>query len=76
MGDTITFTWRFAGIGSERCFHDGMELAECASPMQVEANDVSSGSTQHTFRVEFEVSRQCMVEWRTSTSAAAPRQPN
>lgn len=50
-GDAITFSWKFAGIGKEKCFHDGVELPECSSPMKVVANDVSK--SEHKFRVEF-----------------------
>lgn len=34
-GDSITFSWHFVGIGKEQCFHDGEELQECSSPLQV-----------------------------------------
>lgn len=53
QGDAITFSWHFVGIGKERCFHDGVELPECESPMRVTANDVSSADTTHTFQVKF-----------------------
>jgi hypothetical protein len=53
QGDAITFSWHFVGIGEEKCFHDGVELPECASPMRVTANDVSSADTTHTFQVKF-----------------------
>lgn len=53
QGDAITFSWHFVGIGEEKCFHDGVELPECESPMRVTANDVSSADTTHTFQVKF-----------------------
>lgn len=53
QGDAITFSWHFVGIGEEKCFHDGVELPDCESPMKVTANDVSSESTTHTFQVKF-----------------------
>ncbi|KAF6263487.1 hypothetical protein COO60DRAFT_412512 [Scenedesmus sp. NREL 46B-D3] len=52
-GEPISFFWQFAGIGQERCFHDDVEIADCASGVNVQANDVSHESQQHTFRVEF-----------------------
>ncbi|WIA16610.1 hypothetical protein OEZ85_013277 [Tetradesmus obliquus] len=52
-GEPITFFWQFAGIGQERCFHDDVEIPDCASGVIVQANDVSHNSQQHTFRVEF-----------------------
>jgi hypothetical protein len=53
QGDAITFSWHFVGIGKEQCFHDGVEMSECASPMRVMAKDVSSADTAHTFKVKF-----------------------
>lgn len=53
QGDAITFSWHFVGIGKEQCFHDGVEMSECASPMKVMAKDVSSADSTHTFKVKF-----------------------
>lgn len=52
-GEKITFEWKMVGIGKETCYHDDVMLPECKSPLTVEAMDVSSKDTQHTFRVEF-----------------------
>eukprot|EP00775_Hariotina_reticulata_P009794 gene9794-9952_t len=52
-GEKITFEWKMVGIGKETCYHDDVMLPECKSPLSVEAMDVSSKDTQHTFRVEF-----------------------
>ncbi|KAF8065490.1 hypothetical protein HT031_003091 [Scenedesmus sp. PABB004] len=53
-GDTISFFWRFAGIGTERCYHDKVEVPDCASGIQIYAKDMSDKATEHTFRVVFE----------------------
>lgn len=53
QGDAITFSWHFVGIGKEQCFHDGVEMSDCASPMKVMAKDVSSADSTHTFKVKF-----------------------
>lgn len=52
-GEKINFEWKMVGIGKETCYHDDVILPDCKSPLSVEAMDVSSKDTQHTFRVEF-----------------------
>jgi len=52
-GDFITFEWKMVGIGTEKCYHDDVQLPWCKSPITVQAMDVSSKDTQHKFRVEF-----------------------
>lgn len=52
-GESISFFWKFAGIGTERCFHDDKEIPKCESGLTIEAADLSHQNTQHTFRVEF-----------------------
>eukprot|EP00878_Enallax_costatus_P028568 GHUV01030865.1.p1 GENE.GHUV01030865.1~~GHUV01030865.1.p1 ORF type:complete len:509 (+),score=149.61 GHUV01030865.1:466-1992(+) len=52
-GEPITFFWRFAGIGEERCFHDNTEIPNCKSGLVVQARDVSHDDKEHKFRVEF-----------------------
>lgn len=53
-GEPITFYWRFAGIGQERCFHDDVEIPNCRSGLVVQAKDVAHDSKEHKFRVVFE----------------------
>lgn len=52
-GEPITFYWRFAGIGEERCFHDNVQIPDCKSGVVVQAKDMSHDAKEHTFRVEF-----------------------
>jgi hypothetical protein len=35
-GEPISFYWQFAGIGQERCFHDDVEIPDCASGVIVQ----------------------------------------
>jgi hypothetical protein len=35
-GEPISFYWQFAGIGQERCFHNDVEIPDCASGVIVQ----------------------------------------
>lgn len=53
-GDTITFTWNFIGIRAiQDCYHGTTLIANCTSPLKVQAMDVSAANSTVTFTVQF-----------------------
>jgi hypothetical protein len=57
-GDKIVLNWRFRGIGSATCTHDGVSVAnapggKCVSPLSITAKDFGSEDTRHSVVVTF-----------------------
>jgi hypothetical protein len=57
-GDKIVLNWKFRGIGSATCTHDGVAVAnaahgKCVSPLTINARDFGSEDTRHTVVVTF-----------------------
>jgi hypothetical protein len=57
-GDKVVLAWRFSGIGSATCTHDGMvasnaPASKCVSPLTVTARAMSTAATRHAVVVTF-----------------------
>ncbi|KAI8470461.1 MAG: hypothetical protein J3K34DRAFT_420580 [Monoraphidium minutum] len=57
-GDKIGLNWRFRGIGSATCTHDGAPVSnapngKCMSPLTITAKDFGSATTRHKVAVTF-----------------------
>lgn len=53
-GDSITFSWKFVGIKvTQNCYHGDTLIADCESPVTVQAKDVSAAGAKVTFTVKF-----------------------
>jgi hypothetical protein len=57
-GDKIVLNWKFRGIGSATCTHDGMPASnaangKCVSPLTITAKDFGSEDTRHSVVVTF-----------------------
>ncbi|GBF90081.1 hypothetical protein Rsub_02789 [Raphidocelis subcapitata] len=57
-GDKIVLNWRFRGIGSATCTHDGAAVSnaprgKCVAPMTITAKDFGGEDTRHTVVVTF-----------------------
>jgi hypothetical protein len=57
-GDKIVLNWKFRGVGSATCTHDGMAVANapsgrCSSPLTITAKDFGADETRHAVQVTF-----------------------
>ncbi|KIY95900.1 hypothetical protein MNEG_12061 [Monoraphidium neglectum] len=57
-GDKIVLNWKFRGIGSATCTHDGQPASnaangKCVSPLTITAKDFGSAKTRHKVEVTF-----------------------
>jgi len=57
-GDKIVLNWRFRGVGSATCMHDGLTIAnapngKCVSPLTITAKDFGEDTTNHEVVVTF-----------------------
>jgi hypothetical protein len=57
-GDAVTLTWKFVGVGTATCTHDGLPVSNapgglCRSPLTVTAKAFSSGRAPHAVNVTF-----------------------